>query len=155
MRRGLVSVFFYINLAIVAAILSYKIYLYAAAPDASALLLEQIERIEARSGTAAEVSFTVIGEANNSIGLFEREIIPRVNSSDADVLISTGNIVSGGGEDKYRALLGTLSHLEKPYLLTFGENEYAEFGSGRFYQRFGPPDRDRLLAFCRIWAWIW
>jgi len=150
MKRGLVSVFFYVNLAIVAAILSYKVYLYAAAPDASALLLEQIERIEAQSGAAASVSFAVIGEANNSIGVFEREIIPHVNSSDADVLISTGNIVSGGGEDKYRALLGTLSRLEKPYLLTFGENEYAEFGSGRFYQRVGPHFYDVELRSVRL-----
>lgn len=150
MSRGLVSVFFYINLAIVTAILGYKVYLYASAPDASALLLDQIERIEARSDAAAQVSFAVIGEANNSIGLFEREIIPRVNASDADFLISAGNIVSGGGEDKYRALLGTLSRLEKPYLLTFGENEQAEFGSGRFYQRFGPHFYDVDLRSVRL-----
>ncbi|MDX5403222.1 MAG: glycosyltransferase [Rhodobacterales bacterium] len=150
MSRGLISVFFYINLAIVTAILGYKVYLYASAPDANALLLDQIERIEARSATAERVSFVVVGEANNSIGLFEREIIPRVNASDADFLVSSGNIVSGGGEDKYRALLGTLSRLRKPYLLTFGENEYTEFGSGRFYQRFGPHFYDVDLRSVRL-----
>src|SRR5690606_14697365 len=53
-------------------------------------------------------------------------------------VVSAGNIVSGGSEDKYRALLNTLSRLWKPYLLTFADNEHAEFGAGRFYQRFGP-----------------
>lgn len=150
MNRRLVSVFFYVNFAIVAAIVGYKTYLYAAAPDADALLLDQIERIEERSATTDHVSFAVIGEANNSIGVFEREIIPHVNASEVDFLVSAGNIVSGGGEDKYRALLGTLSRLTKPYLLTFGEKEYSEFGSGRFYQRFGPHFYDVDLQSVRL-----
>lgn len=150
MKRGLVSLFFYANLAIVVAILGYKAYLFASAPDASALLLHQIERIETRSTQSDTVSFAVVGEANNSIGLFERQIIPMVNRSEVDMLISAGNIVSGGGEDKYRALLGTLSHLDKPYLLTFAENEHAEFGSGRFYRRFGPHFYDVDLQSVRL-----
>ncbi|MED5467456.1 MAG: glycosyltransferase, partial [Pseudomonadota bacterium] len=38
----------------------------------------------------------------------------------------------------YRALYGTLSHLDIPYLLTFGPHEYEDFGSFRFYDHFGP-----------------
>jgi glycosyltransferase involved in cell wall biosynthesis len=52
--------------------------------------------------------------------------------------VSAGNAVSGGGEDKYRAIQGTLSHLAMPYLLTFGENEEENFGAFRFYEHFGP-----------------
>jgi glycosyltransferase involved in cell wall biosynthesis len=150
MKRGLVSLFFYANLAVVTAILGYKVYLFASAPDASAVLLDQIESAEQRSAESETLSFAVIGEANNSIGLFERQIIPMINRSDAEFLVSAGNIVSGGGEDKYRALLGTLSRLEKPYLLTFGENEHAEFGSGRFYQRFGPHFYEVRLESVRL-----
>jgi glycosyltransferase involved in cell wall biosynthesis len=61
-----------------------------------------------------------------------------LNASGVDFIISAGNAVSGGGEDKYQALHGTLSHLQIPYVLTFGAHEYEEFGSYRFYKHFGP-----------------
>lgn len=138
MNRALLSLFFYANLAIVLMIAVYRVYLYAAAPDASALLVRQIDRIEAVAATGGPLRFAVVGEGNNSIGMLEREVIPRINSSDVDFVVSAGNIVSGGGEDKYRSILQILSHLDIPYLLTFGENEFEEFGSTRFYQRFGP-----------------
>jgi len=137
-RRGILSLVFLINLAIVVTILGYRAYLSVTAPEASALLVPQIERIEAETRASDTVSFAVVGEANNSIGVFERRIIPLINASSVDFMVSVGNILNGGGEDKHRALLGTLSHLQKPYLLTFGENESEEFGSSRFYQRFGP-----------------
>ncbi|WP_199259403.1 glycosyltransferase [Paracoccus binzhouensis] len=138
MNRPLLSLFFYANLAIVLTIAVYRVYLYAAAPDASALLVRQIDRIEAVAAEGEPLRFAVVGEGNNSIGMLEREVIPRINSSDVDFVVSAGNIVSGGGEDKYRSILQILSHLDIPYLLTFGENEFEEFGSTRFYQRFGP-----------------
>ncbi len=138
MSRALLSLFFYVNLAIVLAIAAYRIYLFASAPDASALLVGQIEQIETAASRNDPLRFAVVGEGNNSIGVLERQIIPRINASNPAFVVSAGNIVSGGGEDNYRALLGTLSHLEVPYLLTFGENEYEEFGSTPFYQRFGP-----------------
>lgn len=138
MNRALLSLFFYANLAIVLTIAVYRVYLYAAAPDASALLVRQIDRIEAVAASGDPLRFAVVGEGNNSIGMLEREVIPRINASDVDFVVSAGNIVSGGGEDKYRSILQILSHLDIPYLLTFGENEFEEFGSTRFYQRFGP-----------------
>ena len=55
-----------------------------------------------------------------------------------DFVISAGNAVSSGGEDKYRALHRTLSGLNVPYLLTFGEGEHSSFGSFRFYDHYGP-----------------
>ncbi|AJE45434.1 glycosyltransferase [Celeribacter indicus] len=150
-RRHLLSLIFYANLAIVLSILSYRVYLYATAPEASALLVHQIDRIEAADRNAPDgISFAVVGEANNSIGVFEKQIIPRINASDAAFVVSAGNLVSGGGEDKYRALLGTLSRLDRPYLLTFANNEYDEFGSGRFYQRFGPHFYSVTLSNLRL-----
>ena len=137
-RHRLLSFLFVLNVTVLVSVLSYKIYLYLNAPAASALLVSQISRIEEANKGQDSLSITVVGEANNSIGVFEKEVLPRINASDADFMVSAGNIVSGGGEDKYRAILGTLSHLRKPYLLTFAQNEFEEFGSGRFYQRFGP-----------------
>jgi len=137
-RRKLLSLLLLVNVAVLLAVLGYKIYLYLNAPTGSALLVSQIERIEDTARDRDRLSFAVVGQANNSIGVFEEEILPRINASDADFMVSAGNIVSAGGEDKYRAILGTLGHLYKPYLLTFGQNEVEEFGAGRFYQRFGP-----------------
>lgn len=138
MNRALLSLFFYVNLVIVLTIIGYRAYLFVSASDASALLVRQIERIEAAAADGGPLRFAVFGEGNNSIGMLERQVIPRINRSDVDFVVSAGNIVSGGGEDKYRAILQILSHLDVPYLLTFGENEFEEFGSTRFYQRFGP-----------------
>jgi len=91
-------------------------------------------RLEGKSS----YSFAVVGNINNSVGIFERKIIPLINGSDIDFLISAGNAVSSGGEDKYRALYRTLSHLQRPYILTYGEKEAENFGDFRFYEHFGP-----------------
>ncbi|WP_417741566.1 glycosyltransferase [Salipiger sp.] len=137
-RRKILSLLLAVNVAVLLAVLGYKIYLYANAPIGSALLVSQIERIEETALDRDTLSFAVVGQVNNSIGVFEERILPRINLSEADFMVSAGNIVSAGGEDKYRAILGTLGHLRKPYLLTFGQNEVEDFGAGRFYQRFGP-----------------
>ncbi len=138
MNKALLSLIFYANLLVVLGVAGYRAYLYVSAPDASALLVRQIEQIEEGASDSGTLRFAIVGEGNNSIGVLERQIIPKLNASEMDFMVSAGNIVSGGSEDKYRALLGTLAHLRIPYLLTFGENEYEEFGSTRFYQQFGP-----------------
>lgn len=137
-RRVVISVLLYLNLALLIALIGYKAYLLVFPTDVEALHSDQIARLETRVADDERLRLAVVGNVNNSIGVFENQIIPRINDSEVDLVVSAGNAVSGGGEDKYRALVGTLSHLERPYLLTFGENEYEEFGSYRFYERFGP-----------------
>jgi glycosyltransferase involved in cell wall biosynthesis len=137
-KRAPLKLLFYLNLGILAAVLSYKIYLNISAPEFDVIHSAQIERIDAKISQATGFTFAVVGNINNSVGMFEQRIIPMLNNTDIDFVISAGNAVSGGGEDKYRALYGTLSHLDIPYLLTFGPNEYEDFGSFRFYSYFGP-----------------
>ncbi|SEP93700.1 glycosyltransferase [Thalassovita taeanensis] len=137
-QKTLLSVTFYLNLAVLLALLGYKIYLLFDAPDTNALHTGQIEQIETATQGHEKIRFAVIGEANNSIGIFERQIVEDLNASDIDFVVSAGNAVSGGGEDNYRSLLGSLSLLKKPFLLTFGDHEFTEFGSSRFYKKFGP-----------------
>ncbi len=72
------------------------------------------------------------------MGIFERKIIPLLNQQGYDFVISAGNAVSTGGEDKYRAIYRTLSRLNMPYLLTFGPQEESRLGGFRFYDHFGP-----------------
>lgn len=137
-RRHPLKILFYINLAIVMLLVGYKGYLNYFEPDYEALHTEQVDRIHENLSDPGGFSFAVVGNINNSVGVFEERIIPALNQADLDFMVSAGNAVSGGGEDKYRAIQGTLSHLEIPYLLTFGENEYENFGSYRFYDHFGP-----------------
>lgn len=129
---------FYICLAIVGLLVAYKTYLNLFMEDFQGVHTLQVERIQSRVSEGEAVRFAVVGNINNSIGIFEERIVPELNASDLDFMVSAGNAVSGGGEDKYRALYGSLGHLTIPYLLTFGAHEYEEFGSFRFYDHFGP-----------------
>ena len=137
-RRHPLKVLFYISLTIVVLLIGYKAYLNLFEPDFEALHTEQVARIHDMLSDDGGFSFAVVGNINNSVGVFEERMIPALNQSGVDFMVSAGNAVSGGGEDKYRAIQGSLTHLDIPYLLTFGENEYENFGSYRFYDHFGP-----------------
>jgi glycosyltransferase involved in cell wall biosynthesis len=137
-RLSPLKLLFYVNLAIVLLLIGYKGYLNLYQPDFQALHTDQVDRIEANLSENDGFSFAVVGNINNSVGVFEQQIIPELNQAGLDFTVSAGNAVSGGGEDKYRAIQGTLNHLAMPYLLTFGENEEENFGAFRFYEHFGP-----------------
>lgn len=138
MFRNPLKALFYLNLLIVAVLVGYKAYLNLTEPTFEAVHTEQVERIHERLDEQEAFSFAVVGNINNSVGIFEDKIIPRLNDAGLGFMVSAGNAVSGGGEDKYRALHGTLENLQIPYLLTFGQHEYENFGSFRFYEHFGP-----------------
>ncbi|GAA3905943.1 hypothetical protein GCM10022228_15240 [Halomonas cibimaris] len=137
-RRRLIPWIFYLNLTLIAALLGYKVYLNFFEQDFAANHAVQVKQIEALLEQKAHYRFAVLGNINNSVGIFERKIIPLLNDGDYDFVVSAGNAVSSGGEDKYRALFGTLSRLEMPYLLTFGPGEESRIGGFRFYDHFGP-----------------
>lgn len=137
-KNKLLKGLFYLNIAVIVGLISYKVYLNVVTYEFKAEHTDQLAAISARLEGQSQYSFAVVGNINNSVGIFERRIIPMLNDADIDFVVSAGNAVSSGGEDKYRALRGTLSHLKPPYILTFGENEYAEFGSFRFYDHYGP-----------------
>ncbi|OZB04658.1 MAG: glycosyl transferase family 1, partial [Marinobacter sp. 34-60-7] len=131
-------ILFYLCLLIVVALVGYKFYLNFLTQDFEAVHSEQVERIYERVEPGSPMRFAVVGNINNSVGIFERRMIPALNNANLDFVVSAGNAVSGGGEDKYRALYGTLGNLQIPYLLTFGAHEFEDFGSFRFYEHFGP-----------------
>ncbi|WP_291825486.1 glycosyltransferase [Marinobacter sp.] len=137
-NRRVLKLLFYLNLITVILLVGYKTYLNLLIPDMEALHTSQVDRIQGTIVPSEPFRFAVVGNINNSVGIFEERIIPMLNKASPDLVVSAGNAVSGGGEDKYKALQGTLSHLEPPFLLTFGENEYDNFGSFRFYDHFGP-----------------
>lgn len=129
---------FTLSLILVVALVGYKIYLNYFERDFLAVHAHQVARIKDALEGKRAFRFAVVGNINNSIGIFERKIIPQLNHSGVDFVVSAGNAVSGNGEDKYRALYRSLSHLKLPYLLAFGDNEYSRIGAYRFYDHFGP-----------------
>ncbi|MDQ7735092.1 glycosyltransferase [Halomonas sp. SpR1] len=137
-RQRLISWFFYLNIALITALLGYKAYLNFFEQDFASAHAAQVNAIEKMLTERETYRFAVLGNINNSVGIFERKIIPRLNREDYDFIISAGNAVASGGEDKYQALFGTLSYLEMPYLLTFGPHEESRLGGFRFYDHFGP-----------------
>jgi len=137
-RQRLISWFFYLNLVLIAALLGYKAYLNFFEQDFASSHAAQVNAIEAMLAEREAYRFAVLGNINNSVGIFERKIIPRLNREGYDFIVSAGNAVASGGEDKYRALFGTLNHLEMPFLLTFGPHEESRLGGFRFYDHFGP-----------------
>jgi len=136
--RKRLKIIFYLNLAILGLLIFYKIYLNFFEQDFESVHPVQVERIQSLLDGEEQFRFAVVGNINNSIGIFERKIIPMLNRANVDFVVSAGNAVSAGGEDKYRALERTLSRLEMPYVLTFGRNEAGNFGAFRYYKHFGP-----------------
>ncbi|MBI4774708.1 MAG: glycosyltransferase [Deltaproteobacteria bacterium] len=137
-RWSKLRLIFYLNILAVALLLVYKVYLNFFEEDFESVHARQVERIEAKLSGRSSFTFAVVGNINNSVGIFDRKIIPMINGRGVDFAVSAGNAVSSGGEDKYRAIYRTLSQLQMPYLLTFGENEDSRLGGFRFYDHFGP-----------------
>jgi len=129
---------FYLNMLIIVSLVGYRSYLAVFEQDYTAVHAQHIQQAQRALAGKDSVQFAVVGNINNSIGIFERKMIPMINDAEPDLLISAGNAVSSGGEDKYRALYRTMNHLEMPYFLTVGEHESSTFGSFHFYDHFGP-----------------
>ena len=110
-RRHPLKVPFYISLTIVVLLIGYKAYLNLFAPEFEAEHTEQVAQIQDTLSDDGGFSFAVVGNINNSVGVFEERMIPALNQSGVDFVVSAGNAVSGGGEDKYRAIQGTLSQI--------------------------------------------
>lgn len=137
-KKTKLKMLFYLNVLIVIVFVFYKIFLNFFEENHVAVHVAQLENIENLLDGRESFKFAVVGNIKNSIGIFDKKIIPLLNNSDVDFVISAGNAVSSGGEDKYRALHRTFSRLNMPYLLTFGEEEHSAFGAFRFYDHYGP-----------------
>lgn len=129
---------FWFLILLISALLVYRVYLLFFETDFQSVHGEQLQHIESQLANNPNYEFAVVGNINNSVGLFERKMIPMLNDDSVNFVVSAGNAVSGGGEDKYRALYRTLSNLNKPYLLSVGPNEVEALGAVHFYRHFGP-----------------
>lgn len=129
---------FVLNLALVAGLVIHQVWLYVAEPQFESLHTRQVADIRDALSGRDDYRFAVVGNINNSVNVFQDEIVPLINQGDIDFLVSAGNAVSGGQQESYQAIYKSLELLDVPYLLTYGENEDSDFGSYRFYEYFGP-----------------
>ena len=137
---------FWLCLLLIGALLFYRVWLMLFERDFAGVHARNIEAIQRAAQQAPDerpLRFAVVGNISNSVGIFERQMIPMINAAAPDFVVSVGNAVSGGGEDKYRALNRTLGRLDMPYLLTVGENESSLLGAMHFQNHYGP----RFYAF--------
>ncbi len=115
-----------------------KIYVTISETSFHDLNINNIEKQKKRLGKRQSYSFAVVGEVANSIDIFDRKILPRINAGKFAFVIFTGNSVMDGAADKYGALFKTMEKLNPPAILTLGDNEISDSGGKRFYRHIGP-----------------
>lgn len=138
MRKSTKRTLYYINIGVIAALLAYQLYLNFSEPKVSSMHAGQIERIQDRLDGRERFEFSVVGNVNNSVSIFQDQIIPVINASESEFTVSAGNAVSGGAAENYRSVYTIFSYLNQPWLLTYGKNEDDELGRLRFYEQYGP-----------------
>lgn len=137
-RRNKLKVILIIDIFILLLLISYKGYLALYESDFDSKNIESINSIISDQNDDS-FSFAVLGNIRNSIDIFERKIIKKINKDpDISFVISTGNAVLNGSEDKYRILNRSLEKLNVPIILGVGENEVSRNGDEKFYNHFGP-----------------
>ncbi len=119
------------------ALVGYKVYLLVYEADYEALNADHVDQIESRLRGKDTFSFAVVGNVKNSMRIFERRIAPLIKGKGADFMVSAGNAVYDGTEDKYRLLYRGFKKLGIPYVLAVGHNEVEDFGAGKVYRHFG------------------
>lgn len=95
-RQRWLRLLFVLNLALVAGLVIHQIWLYVAEPKFEALHTREVADIREQLAGRNTYRFAVVGNINNSVNVFQDEIIPRLNQSDIDFMVSAGNAVSGG-----------------------------------------------------------
>ncbi len=134
----ILKLFLLFDVLIIIFLVSYKLYSYISEPNYTANNIHNIESIQ-KVPTSGNYSFAVIGGIDNSFDIFDDYLVKKINNDpDLQFLVSSGNAVMDGAEDKYRILNKSLAKVTIPKIITFGENEYADGGAARFYNHYGP-----------------
>ena len=136
--RKKVKFLLYIDIVILVLVLGYKGYLYAFEPEANTANVTSIKEIRRMEDTDS-YTFAVLGNIKNSIDIFDKRMVNTINEdSDINFVISTGNAVLDGSEDKYRILNKSFEKIQVPTITGFGQTEMTDRGALRFYRQFGP-----------------
>ena len=124
----------YVEVALLLIFIAAKIYLLLFESNFYSLNAKAISRIKTDK---QNISFAVLGNIKNSRDVFHT-IVRQLNNSKPDFVISLGNSVLDGGEDKYRVLYKSVKQLSPPIIFVPGPNDVIDNGRLRFYNHFGP-----------------
>lgn len=138
MKRNLFRRLIVMDMALLLVVLSYKGFLSLRESDFRDSNYNNIQIIE-KIDSGSPFSFAVFGSAENSIDVFQKEMIPQINAdSQIRFAVSTGDAVLDGAEDKYRILNQSLKKLQVPALIGVGNSEISDGGDRAFYRHYGP-----------------
>ncbi|MGV8981433.1 glycosyltransferase [Clostridium sp.] len=137
-RKKSLKILLFIDIALLLIFIFYKSYLFVFEADFASTNIKNIQRlnyIKADKG----ISFAVLGNIKSSIDIFDKKIVEKINNdNDLDFVISTGNAVISGDEDKYRILNKSLNKIKIPTIIGIGDKENSNDGALKFYDHYGP-----------------
>ncbi|NLK20638.1 MAG: glycosyltransferase [Epulopiscium sp.] len=137
-NRQKTRVYLWANAAILAVLISFRVCTYFSNTDLCSLNYSNIKRIQGLSKNKEDITFAVIGNIKSSVEVFDKRIIKTIKDDDIDFVISAGNAVVDGSNNKYRVLNKSINKLGVPFVMAIGEGEVSGEGAFRFYEYFGP-----------------
>ncbi|KPU27279.1 hypothetical protein TR13x_05910 [Caloranaerobacter sp. TR13] len=137
-NRFILRICLYFDIFILLIIIISKLYYFVFEPDFYSLNINNIKEVQKLDKKDDGFSFAVLGNTKSSINAFDKKLVNKINNDNLDFVISTGNAIADGAEDKYRMLSKSLKKLKIPVIMGIGDNEVSDGGTLRFYKHFGP-----------------
>lgn len=137
-KKKSLKILMFIDIALLLIFISYKGYLFIFETDFVSTNIKNIQRLDYIKADDG-ISFAVLGNIKSSIDIFDKKIVKEINTDkNLDFVISTGDAVISGDEDKYRILNKSLNKIGIPTVVGIGDKEASINGSSKFYYHYGP-----------------
>lgn len=137
-RKFSLKFLLYLDISLLLIFIFYKSYLTFFEKDFNSNNIYNIKKIEQIS-TPKDFSFAVLGNIKSSLDVFDKKISKKLNTDKKlNFVISTGNSVINGAEDKYRILNKSLNRIQIPTIVGIGDKETSNNGAFKFYKHYGP-----------------
>lgn len=138
MRKKSLRILLFIDIILLLIFILYKGYLFIFEANFVATNINNIKRLDYIKADDG-VSFAILGNIKSSIDVFDKKIVEEINTDkNLDFVISTGNAIIAGDEDKYRILNKSLNKIKIPTVIGIGDKEVSNNGSSKFYEHYGP-----------------
>lgn len=137
-RKKSLKILLFIDIALLLIFIFYKGYLFIFEADFVSTNINNIQKLDYIK-EQEDISFAILGNIKSSIDIFDKKIVKEINSDkDLNFVISTGNAVISGDEDKYRILNKSLNKIKIPTIIGVGDKEISNGGYSKFYYHYGP-----------------
>ena len=138
LRKFSLKFLIYLDILLLLIFIFHKSYLIFFERDFNANNIKNINKIE-QLNLPSDFSFAVLGNIKSSIDIFDKKIIKTINKDkELKFMISTGDSVLDGDENKYRILNKSLNKIKAPTIVGIGSTEISNDGTFKFYNHYGP-----------------